>query len=68
MTESSLTNLGRAVMWILVLLIHIQFWVGFNATWIQTFPDAHSVIHPISIVGGFFGIVPTALVANRIIP
>lgn len=63
-----MTNLGRAVMWILAGLIHIQFWVGFNATWRLIFPDAYQIIDAISTLGILLSMIPTLHVAHRIIP
>lgn len=63
-----MTNLGRAVMWVVAMLIHIQFWVGFNATWRLIFPDASQVIDVISTLGILLSMIPTLYVANRIIP
>ena len=68
MTEKTMTNLGRAVMWVLALLIHVQFWFGFFATWEAVFPDASEIISRIFAIGVLFGIVPTLAIAKRIIP
>ena len=68
MTERTMTNLGRAVMWTLALLIHIQFWFGFLVTWEAVFPDATEVIGFISVIGMILGVIPALHIANRIIP
>ena len=68
MTERTMANLGRVVMWILVVLIHIQFWVGFVATWRPLFPDGSQAIEPLAAFGIMVSVVPTIYVANRVIP
>lgn len=63
-----MADLGRAVMWTLALLIHVQFWFGFRATWQAVFPDASEIIDGIFVIGILFGAVPTLNIANRMIP
>lgn len=63
-----MANLGRAVMWTLALLIHVQFWFGFAVTWQPLFPNASTIIYGISMVGMILGAVPSVHVANRVIP
>lgn len=63
-----MTNLGRAVMWVVAVLIHIQFWIGFAVTWQPLFPNASAIIYGISMFGVMFGVGPALYIANRVIP